>query len=363
MFDLNKLNDEGNASADVQVQEPVVVAVAATPPDATKDDKVVVEEGKTAVENIDGEPNPSDALPSPDSVIENGEPTPPVVDEQLAKIKELGYNSLDELIEGLKKGKEETPNPEDNLAEEADFLSYAMKDKKLTNDYLQESKGILSKSAEEIVFDEFSKLYLEKNEGEDLEDARFAFNAQYGIESSDEAIKANGNRLLELDKNRIVSEKTSDYSKAKADFDQLKVIQAAQPKFTELLNDILKTNPDITVGNNNGQTNFKSTVTPEETMAYIKENVDDELVYQAFDDFASGQPDKATKKLSAIIKLVQNQLNFDKVIEAHGEQMRALGIKEGSIGATAPFNKNNALPGGSSGTEDLSGLKSVYGSI
>jgi hypothetical protein len=291
-------------------------------------------------------------------------------DSVTAKLKESGYDTLEALIEAAKKPKEADKvelTPEEKIQKEneakLDFTNHAVKVAKLSPDYLNKVEALLKADAVDVVFPEFEANYKSKNPDADAEDIKFAFDSQFPISSDDDAVKEQALRTLNLWKDKIVNEQSSDYNKVQKDYNYMKEIQAHEPVFKKDVLDAIKNGitSEMDLGAGEDVTKFKSNITESDMFKHIEKELGADFIQDLFLTHLNGQSEQVSKAIKKITEWAQTSMIMQDALTAHGNTMKSKGLNEGALGSKAPFNTNAELGQPAAVEADLSRLRRNLG--
>ncbi len=348
--------------------------VAATNTDVTPEtvdnaNEVIDQSAETKTETTAENPidttdeNPIVEAEKPKEVVANTLP-----EDVVAKMKEHGFDSIEQLLEAANKEPKQKVELSDEEKtqkaneEKIEFEKHAVKNLKLTPEYLRKAESLQNAMAKDVVYDVFKADFVKANKDADEEDIQFAFDSQFPIDSEDEAIKEQAVKLLNLYKDKIVSSETEAYNKAKENFDSVQRIQSEEPKFKEnVLNAIESAITDtIEIGTGEEKTNFKSTIKRDDVFKHLKAELGDEFIFDMFNRHLDGQLEQVSSMFKKLTNWAQKTMVFDDAVKAHGNKMKSIGLSEGALGSKAPFVKTeNTTAVVAKG--DLTRLNNLYG--
>lgn len=363
-----------NIEALKELNKDIVVAPASTEqaPIETPNDGVETDENQANTSSQEEEPypnaEPENSTTEPNSP-EQVHESPEIPEAILARMKEHGYDSLEQLLEAANK-KAESPAKELSEEEKAQaenearvaFEAHAVKNLRLTPDYLRKVENLQAQPAKDVVYNAFKADYLAANKEADDDDVTFAFNNQFSIDSEDEGLKAHGQKMLDLYKEKIVQEQSSEYNKAKLDFETLQKLQAEEPVFKAGVLKVIEDSIEesIEIGAGEEKTNYKSTVKRDDVFKYIEKQLGTEFMYDMFSRHLDGQSEQISNTFKTLTGLVQKAMVFEDAARVHGHKMKSLGLNEGALGSKAPFVKDTNMAQPALIQGDLSMLSEVF---
>jgi hypothetical protein len=278
-------------------------------------------------------------------------PTTPIVNEPaqpeatqipLSELEALGFKSIDELRAHFNKPAE--PSEEEKAHQEqlkkADFLKFGTENNLITIDDYQQFESVKAKADKDLVFDNFSKEFIEDNPDADDYEIEQAFNLQYHIDSDNATLKKRGEKLLQKDATELRSPIQSKYETAWNEFSTKKELEQKIPVWNKLIDETVgKVVPEKMKVFEKDIDGKKvaieidlTTADREEIASKFKMNV------RAYDLFAKGKTDELNSTLTKKINGYIQEKYSEQIREKVFEQGLLVGKTKGSnIGATAPF--------------------------
>lgn len=271
----------------------------------------------------------------------SGKPLTPEEITQLATktlLESLGVDSIDQLKEKLAPKVELTPEQQAAKAQqyESNVDNYAVTKGLMTREEIISLANVQKSDAQSLALAEFTKDFKAAKADATVTEIEQAFKLFYNIDSTDEALKAVGQKKIEQVANIIKSELQGKRDKAKVEFDNQLSSKSKVPGFATVVQASIKANvPEEIVLHTDGENKPVFKITPE-----IRTELEKFLVQQdLFDEYVSAG---ATQQLSDKLKDRIDGFLFLKNKNAMFKTVYDMGVsvggKQGSkVGATASF--------------------------
>lgn len=178
---------------------------------------------------------------------------PPAPDPLKELLKEFDVENVDALREKLKP-KQDAPPPvlspeekekQDNLYQ-VDMQRYAVENGLMKPEEFQQLNNLKGKENRSLVYEQWLPSWKEENPdvppAEADKEAQAAFEAEYGLSSSNEKTKARGEARINREAGSIRQPLETSYTKVKADFDEDRTVKADYPGFNKKVSDFIQEN-------------------------------------------------------------------------------------------------------------------------
>jgi hypothetical protein len=272
-------------------------------------------------------------------------------------LKEFNVDSVDALRERLKPKEEVSPvvkTPEEKEKEEnlrqVDMQRYAVENGLMKPEEFQRLNNLKGKENRSLVYEQWLPSWKEENPDVDPANAeresQAAFDAEYGLSSTNEKTRARGQRRVDQEAGAIRQPLETAYSRVQTEFDEDRAIQADLPNFNKKVSGLIQENIPAQVTlwegkDGEDQVPIAIDLTDEQRKDLyqkVAKKLSNSGTYQLFKKGDETQlKDIVKRETEAIIWEEHRSAGLTKIAETFLKRGDEKGYKRGSVGAKNPF--------------------------